>query len=159
VPRFPCVIPVTSFQYLNVRNVELSGVEVEGAYDWGAGFVSVAATHVEGVDPATRLVPNTVPPDRVSTTLGLRFLDNALTVGSRVTLVDRRPVLVPGASIISTKGYALWDLFASYQVNDTVRADFVVQNILDKRYTQYLNSLPNPGTVAKVAVTMKFATR
>lgn len=159
VPRFPCVIPVTSFQYVNARKAELSGVEVEAAYDWGGGFVSVAASHVEGIDPATRRTFNTIPPDRVSTTLGLRFLDNALTVGSRVTMVDSRTNTNPGTTILSTKAYALWDLFASYQVNDTIRADFVVQNILNKRYTQYLNLLPSPGTIAKVAVTMKFATR
>ena len=52
-----------------------------------------------------------------------------------------------------------WDLFASYRVNDRIQADFILQNIFDKRYTQYLNALPNPGLVAKAAISIKFATR
>lgn len=159
VPRFPCVIPITSFQYVNARQADLSGVEVEGAYDWGTGFVSVAASHIEGVDPRTKRTFNTIPPDRVSATLGLRFLDSRLTLGSRLTFVDERLNTNAGTTILSTKAYALWDMFASYQANDVVRADLTVQNVLDKRYTQYLNLLPNPGRVVKVAVTMKFATR
>jgi hemoglobin/transferrin/lactoferrin receptor protein len=157
--RFPCVIPVQSFQYLNIARAELSGVELEGAYDWGRGFVSLAATHTEGRDKATRQSLITVPPDRISATLGLRFLDDRLTVGSRLNLVDARTDLPTGATILTTKAYALVDFFASYRVNDRIKADFILQNAFDKHYTQYLNALPNPGLVAKAAISIKFATR
>ncbi|MCE4222188.1 TonB-dependent hemoglobin/transferrin/lactoferrin family receptor [Methylobacterium sp. C25] len=157
--RFPCVIPVQSFQYLNVAQAELSGVELEGAYDWGGGFVSVAATHTEGRDKATRQSLLTVAPDRVSGTIGLRFLENSLTVGSRLTFVDSRLNVPAGATILATKAYGLVDFFASYQVNDRVKADFILQNAFDKRYTQYLNLLQSPGLTAKAAISIKFATR
>ncbi|GLS46592.1 TonB-dependent hemoglobin/transferrin/lactoferrin family receptor [Methylobacterium brachythecii] len=157
--RFPCVIPVQSFQYLNVAQAELSGVELEGAYDWGSGFVSVAATHTEGRDKATRQSLLTVAPDRVSGTIGLRFLENSLTVGSRLTFVDSRLNVPAGATILKTKDYGLVDFFASYQVNDRVKADFILQNAFDKRYTQYLNLLQSPGLTAKAAISIKFATR
>ncbi|TXM71934.1 TonB-dependent hemoglobin/transferrin/lactoferrin family receptor [Methylobacterium sp. WL69] len=157
--RFPCVIPVQSFQYLNIARAELSGVELEGAYDWGRGFVSLAATHTEGRDRATRQGLITVPPDRISTTLGLRFLDGRLTVGTRLNLVDARTDVPTGATILATKAYALVDVFASYRVNDRIKADFILQNAFDKRYTQYLNALPNPGLVAKAAISIAFATR
>ncbi|KQP80662.1 TonB-dependent hemoglobin/transferrin/lactoferrin family receptor [Methylobacterium sp. Leaf117] len=157
--RFPCVIPVQSFQYRNIAQGELSGVELEGAYDWGGGFVSLAATHTEGRDRATRQTLLTVPPDRISTTLGLRFLDDRLTVGSRLNLVDARTDVPPGATILATKAYALVDFFASYRINDRIKADFILQNAFDKRYTQYLNALPNPGLVAKAAISITFATR
>lgn len=157
--RFPCVIPVQSFQYLNIARAELSGVELEGAYDWGRGFVSLAATHTEGRDRATRQSLITVPPDRISTTLGLRFLDGRLTVGTRLNLVDARTDVPTGATILATKAYALVDVFASYRVNDRIKADFILQNAFDKRYTQYLNALPNPGLVAKAAISIAFATR
>ena len=157
--RFPCVIPVRSFQYVNVAQAELSGVELEGAYDWGAGFVSLAATHTDGRDRATRQTLLTVPPDRISTTLGLRFLDGSLTVGGRLNLVESRLDVPTGATILATKAYGLLDLFASYRITDRVRADVIVQNVLDKRYTQYLNLLQSPGLTAKAAITIKFATR
>ncbi|MEH3148415.1 MAG: TonB-dependent hemoglobin/transferrin/lactoferrin family receptor [Methylobacterium frigidaeris] len=157
--RFPCVIPVQSFQYLNIARAELSGVELEAAYDWGGGFVTLAGTHTDGRDVATGQTLLTVPPDRVSATLGLRFLDERLTVGSRVTFVASRLDLPAGTTLLPTKGYGLVDLFASYQPNDRIRADFILQNAFDKRYVQYLNALPNPGLTAKVAVSIKFATR
>lgn len=131
--RFPCVIPVQSFQYLNIAQGELSGVELEGAYDWGGGFVSLAATHTEGRDRATRQTLITVPPDRISTTLGLRFLDERLTVGTRLNLVEARNDLPAGATILATKAYGLVDLFASYRIDDRIKADFILQNAFDKR--------------------------
>ncbi|GJE58147.1 TonB-dependent hemoglobin/transferrin/lactoferrin family receptor [Methylobacterium trifolii] len=157
--RFPCVIPVQSFQYLNIAQADLSGVELEGAYDWGRGFVTLAATHTEGRDRATRQTLITVPPDRISATLGFRFLDDDLALGSRLTFVDARTNLPTGATILATKAYGLVDFFASYRVNDRIKADFILQNAFDKRYTQYLNALPNPGLVAKAAISIKFATR
>ncbi|KAB1079811.1 TonB-dependent hemoglobin/transferrin/lactoferrin family receptor [Methylobacterium soli] len=157
--RFPCVIPVQSFQYLNVAQADLSGVELEGAYDWGGGFVSLAATHTEGRDKATRQTLLTIPPDRISTTLGLRFLDASLTLGTRLTFVDSRLGVPAGATILATKAYGLVDLFASYRVNDRIRADFILQNAFDKQFRQYLNLLPSAGLTAKAAISIKFATR
>lgn len=157
--RFPCVIPVRDFQYLNIAQAELQGVELEGAYDWGGGFVTLAATHTDGRDRATGETLVTVPPNRLSTTLGLRFLDGNLTVASRLTFVEARTDLPAGTTILATKAYGLVDFFASYIVNDRVRADFVLQNAFDKRYTQYLNALPNPGLTAKAAISIKFATQ
>jgi hemoglobin/transferrin/lactoferrin receptor protein len=156
--RFPCVIPVRDFQYLNIAQAELQGVELEGAYDWGSGFVTLAATHTDGRDRATGETLVTVPPNRLSTTLGLRFLDGNLTVASRLTFVEARTDLPAGTTILATKAYGLVDFFASYIVNDRTRADFILQNAFDKRYTQYLNALPNPGLTAKAAISIKFAT-
>jgi hemoglobin/transferrin/lactoferrin receptor protein len=157
--RFPCVIPVQSYQYRNLARAELTGVELEGTYDWGRGFVSLAASHIDGRDRATRESLLTVPPDRLSTTLGLRFLGDRLTVGSRLTLVDARTELPASARSRATKAYGLVDLFASYDVNDRIRADVIVQNALDKRYRQYLDALASPGLVAKAALSITFATR
>ena len=161
VPQPPfCLIPVRSFQYLNVAQAELTGVELEGAYDWGTGFVSLAATHTDGRDKATHQTLLTIPPDRISSTIAFRFFeDQSLTVGTRLNFVESRLNLPADTTILATKAYALVDFFASYRVNDTLRADFILQNAFDKRYTQYLNLLANPGLTAKVAITMKFATR
>ena len=100
-----------------------------------------------------------MPPDRVSGTLGLRFMEKSLKVGSRLTFVDARQNLPAGTTILATKAYGLVDFFASYQVNDRVKADFILQNAFDKRYTQYLNLLQSPGLTAKAAISIKFATR
>lgn len=157
--RFPCVIPVRSYQYRNIARADLSGVELEGTYDWGRGFVSLAATHIDGRDRATRESLLTVPPDRIGTTLGLRFLADRLIVGTRLTLVDARTDLPAGSRNRATKAYGLVDLFATYAVTDRVTADVVVQNALDRRYRQYRDALASPGLVAKAALSIAFATR
>ncbi|MCJ2126761.1 TonB-dependent receptor [Methylobacterium sp. J-077] len=132
---------------------------MEGAYDWGRGFVTLAATHTEGRDRATRESLLSVPPDRISTTLGFRFFGDRLELGIRLNLVDARTGLPSAAKNRETKAYGLVDLFASYDLNDRVKADFIVQNAFDKRDRQYLDALASPGLVAKAALGIKFATR
>lgn len=155
--QFPCVIPVQNFQYVNVARAQLQGVELEGAYDWGGGFVSLAATHTRGRNKATHESLTSIPPDRISATLGLRFMEGKVTAGTRLNFVDARTDLPPEFARLATKDYALVDFFASYVHNDRLRADFIVQNALDKRYRQFLNTYYNLGLVAKGAVTFKFA--
>ena len=56
-------------------------------------------------------------------------------------------------------GYGLVDLFASYAYNDRVSANFSVNNLLNREYTQFLNVEPNPGLTVKGGITIKFAER
>ncbi len=157
--RFPCVIPARSYQYRNVARADLSGAELEGTYDWGRGFVSLAATHVDGRDRATRESLLTVPPDRIGTTLGLRFLADRLVVGTRLTLVEARTDLPAAARSRATKAYGLVDLFATCAVTDRITADVAVQNVLDRRYRAYNDALASPGLAAKASLSIAFATR
>lgn len=144
-------------QYQNIAKAELSGVELEAGYDWGAGFVTLAATHIDGKNKATDATLASVPPNRIGGSLGLRFLDDKLVVGTRVTLVDDRRAPV-GSSIKSTKAYGLVDLFASYKYSDAVRGDVVIQNLFDTQYVKYLDSDASPGLTAKFALSVKLAT-
>jgi len=153
-PGTPCV-EFYDQQYQNVAKARLTGVELEAAYDWGGGFISLAATHITGKNKQTNMPLNSVMPDQVSTTLGLRFLDDKLTVGTRLTFVDDSKETVSNP----TKGYGLVDLFASYQYSDRIRGDVIVKNVFDRQYTQYLNSEPSPGLTAKFALTVKFAAK
>ncbi|MEJ0052387.1 MAG: TonB-dependent hemoglobin/transferrin/lactoferrin family receptor [Methylovirgula sp.] len=160
--------PITNFQYLNIGEAQISGVELEGTYDWGGGYITVAGTHINGKsvsDPSTPLY--SIPPDRISGTLGLRFLDRKLVVGSRLTLVEASqqfPYSSGDESSSSTTfpptaGYALVDLFASYKYNDDVSASLTVKNLLNKEYTQYLDNEANPGLQVLGSVTVRFASK
>lgn len=146
-------------QYQNIAKVLLTGAEVEAAYDWGWGFATVAGTLVRGKDRQTGYGLASAPPNRISGTLGFRFLDNRLTLGGRVTGVaaKSRSNLPPDDVGLATAAYGLVDLFASYSFNDQVRADVSVQNLFDKRYVQYLNYTTSAGLQAKAGLTVKFA--
>ncbi|WP_244441310.1 MULTISPECIES: TonB-dependent hemoglobin/transferrin/lactoferrin family receptor [Methylosinus] len=145
--------PITSYQYLNVARAEIRGVEGEGVYDWGGGFLSVAGSLNSGKDLSTNAPLYSVAPGRITTSLAFRFLDAALTVGGRYTAVDRSPTTVT----TPTKSYDYIDLFANYAVNDAVTANLLLSNVTNRKYTQYLNSLPSAGFTVKFAVAVKFA--
>jgi hemoglobin/transferrin/lactoferrin receptor protein len=150
-----CLIGIRDQQYQNIARATLRGAELEAAYDWGRGFVTVAGTLIDGENDLTGDPLNSVVPNRISTTLGFRLLDDKLTVGTRLTLVDdsRKTVMNP------TSGYGLVDLFASYRYDENLSGDVTVQNVFDRQYTQYLNSEPSPGLTAKFGLTVKFASR
>jgi hemoglobin/transferrin/lactoferrin receptor protein len=153
-PRM-CLIGIRDQQYQNIARASLRGAELEAAYDWGGGFVTVAGTLIDGENYLTGDPLNSVVPNRMSTTLGFRLLDDKLTVGTRLTLVDdsRKNVTNP------TPGYGLVDLFASYRYDENISGDVTIQNVFDRQYTQYLNSEPSPGLTAKFGLTVKFASR
>lgn len=155
-----CVIGIQNQQYNNIARADLSGAEVEGAYDWGTGFMSLAYTHTDGINARTKFELTSISPDRLAGTFGLRFLDNKLTIGTRVIYNDSRkndPSL--NALFPNTKSYALVDLFASYEYSEWLRGDVNLSNIGDVRYLKYLDLDRSPGFQARGSLTFKFATR
>ncbi|HMN70374.1 MAG TPA: TonB-dependent receptor [Rhodoblastus sp.] len=160
IPAACALFPV--YQYQNVANAELSGVEAEGAYDWGWGFASAAYTNVNGINSATGARLNSVYPGRFSSTLGLRFFDQALTVGGRYTYVKEvwSVACDPAATnALRCPGYGTVDLFGNYKFDDRISADVSLLNIFNKTYTQYNSTLPSAGFTAKFALSVKFASK
>ena len=59
------------YQYQNIQDARLSGMEFETYYDAGSWFAGLAGTHgVWGRDVTNNLPLATIPPDQVTTTLG-----------------------------------------------------------------------------------------
>ena len=157
-------VPFQPFQYVNVTQARLSGVELEAGYDWGAGFATFEGSAINGKNLETGMSLTTVPPYRASGTLGFRFLsDRSLVVGARLTAVGSSaknvPIATDGGGPLPSIGYGLVDLFASYAYNDRVSANFSVNNLFNREYTQFLNVEPNPGLTVKGGITIKFAER
>jgi hemoglobin/transferrin/lactoferrin receptor protein len=155
--------PINSFQYVNIGEAQISGVELEGTYDWGGGYITVSGTHIDGKDVTSSIPLYTIPPDRISGTLGLRFLNEKLVVGTRLTFVDASQYFPTsedsGPTFAPTAGYALIDLFGSYKYNDDISANLTVKNLLNKYYIQYLDTLPNPGLTVMGSLTVRFASK
>ena len=158
VPRAPCA-PFQAQQYVNLAKADLSGVEVEGAYDWGRGFLTGFYSHTDGKDKGTGLTLTTIPPEKFGGSFGLRFLDNKLTIGTRVTHFASRLDIPVGSTIVPSRSHTLVDLFASYEHNEWIRGDLTLANIGDVRYIRYRDLNYSPGFQARGALTIKFATR
>ncbi|MEG0195555.1 MAG: TonB-dependent receptor, partial [Stenotrophomonas sp.] len=60
--------------------------------------------------------------------------------------------------VVPWHSYVLWDVFASYKVNDRVNVDFNVDNVTDRYYLDALSlgMVPAPGRTARLSVTLQF---
>jgi len=142
------------YQYQNVAEATLEGVELEAGYDAGFAFATLSGQVMRGVDESTREELQSVPPNRIVGILGFRAFDRALEAGTKITAVAAKD----GAEQLGLVGDAwqVFDLFAAWQISEDASADLTLSNIFDRRYTQYPNGSPSPGFNAKVSFTSKF---
>ncbi|MGQ0456020.1 MAG: TonB-dependent hemoglobin/transferrin/lactoferrin family receptor [Hyphomicrobium sp.] len=143
-----------AFQYQNIANVTLEGVEVEATYDARIWFVSIGASRVRGEDDATGIGLLSIPADQATFTLGVRAFEEKLVAGVRARFVadqDRIPAGTPPG-----EAYTLVDLFAEYEATDNATLNFNVNNLFDETYIQYRDSLNSPGFNARFGLTMRF---
>jgi len=68
--------------------------------------------------------------------------------------VNVAPARLSGVELES--GYDWGAGFAAYAYNDRVSANFSVNNLLNREYTQFLNIDANPGLTVKGGITIKF---
>ncbi|SEB73449.1 hemoglobin/transferrin/lactoferrin receptor protein [Nitratireductor aquibiodomus] len=124
-------------QAQNVGTARLRGVELEGIYDYGFGFINLAASFTEAElkdGPFAGDTLSNTPLDNVAVTLGFRALDDRLTYGVQYQSIGE----VVRELSSSTRVYPrvdLVNLFANWDVNENLRVDFGVDNLFDKAYT------------------------
>ncbi|MPZ39214.1 MAG: outer membrane beta-barrel protein [Rhizobiales bacterium] len=109
---------------------------------------------------ANDYLTNQVPPQfSASATLGVRLLDDKLTLSGRATYMgDRAGSYVDGV-LPSTLwvAYTVYDAFASYKVDESLRLDVSVENLTDRYYFKLSQAtLPAPGRTIRMSLTGKF---
>jgi hemoglobin/transferrin/lactoferrin receptor protein len=155
-----------SFQYQNIANATLEGLELEGTYDAHLWFVGVTAAKIRGTNDVTGNPLLTIPADQITVTAGFRALEDKLLVGARghfVAAQDRvppiDPVLLQGGTIsqelLESDAYTVVDLFAQYVLTDEATINVNIDNIFDEDYRQYLDLTDSPGLNARVGLTMR----
>ena len=154
VPRVTIPINNYSFaQYQNIGNARIEGVELEATYDAGTWFLGVAGSHIRGRDVTNGEPLASIPPDKISTTFGVRLYENKLTASVRWTAVaakkasdipDRDNNNIP--DFLPTAAYNLVNLYVAYEPTPGVVANFAIENLLNEFYIPYLAGTPNiPG--------------
>jgi hemoglobin/transferrin/lactoferrin receptor protein len=156
-PGFPVCYFDDTFRYENIASALLEGVELEATYDARSWFAIVTAQHINGKNEETGEDLLTVIPDRITGTLGFRFLDNRLVAGTRVSLVESHEggEGESGSVYPASNSYALVDLFAQYEINENATLNLNIDNLFDKEYLQYLNQENSPGLNARIGLTMR----
>ncbi|WP_246673300.1 TonB-dependent receptor [Mesorhizobium sp. B2-4-14] len=152
-PRYPDLL-----QYQNFAKAGIDGFELESVYDPAWGYAGLSASFVDGhtisymgaeADLAT------IPSSQVTAQLGLRFLEDKLTVGVEVQYNGK-----PKGNVV-TRDYTPVNAFVSYQATDALKVDFRADNLFDVKYANPLNgsttaAVYEPGITLKLAATMRF---
>ena len=149
--------PFGATQFQNIAEARLRGFELEAHYDAGFMFASVAYTHVRGDDLESDQPLVSVYPDKISTTVGFRFLDDKLTVGGRHTYAasqTRLPDPLP-RGVEPSSSYHLVDLFATYDHNRYFSTALTLKNVLDEQFTRYRSEDPSPGFSATISAIIR----
>jgi hemoglobin/transferrin/lactoferrin receptor protein len=141
------------FQYQNVANARIQGIEFESHYDAGGWFAGVSAHHIRGRDVAADAPLATVPPDQVAVLAGVRFWDRKMTASVRYTAVAAKTDVPTG--IPPRDAYNLVNLYFTYQPTEDVFAVLSVENLLDEYYVRYRETMPQPGITVKASLKIR----
>jgi hemoglobin/transferrin/lactoferrin receptor protein len=149
----PTPLPFGRFQYQNIANATLEGVEFEGMYDARFWFLGVGAARIRGTDDTTGQPLLTVPADQITLTTGFRAFEDRLIAGTRIRLVDAQDRVPTGTAPVD--GYTVVDLFGQYELNDAMTINLNVDNVFDRAYIQYLDQSYSPGLNARIGMTIR----
>jgi hemoglobin/transferrin/lactoferrin receptor protein len=95
-----------------------------------------------------------VPPNRLAAMYGMRFLENRVATIVRwqhLWGLEDNP-----ATGLPAKPYDLVCLTLAYKQNDDTTWSLIVDNLLNKYYTAYLQYLPSPGLTVKGSLQIRF---
>lgn len=136
------VVGATTTTQRNVTRARIEGLELEAQYDSPLWFGSLGGSIIRGDNLTTGEPLSLIPADKLSFSLGRRFLEPGVSLGGRLQLVreqGRKPRdAATGRQPPTTPGYALVDLFVTWAPPEGPlagwRLDFGVANLFDQAY-------------------------
>lgn len=164
----------------NIDRARFSGLELSANYELGGFEATLAANYYLNVefcrtadtcenkslyaDYATNQIP---PKYGVDLTLTQKLMENALTVGGRISYTGSRAVghgdvtgqgMSQFITMIDWKPYTLVDVFAEYKLNENYTASVRVENLTDRFYVDPLSLTlqPGPGRTFYASLTASF---
>jgi hemoglobin/transferrin/lactoferrin receptor protein len=157
------------FQYRNIAQARIEGLEVETLYDAGLWYVGVAGHLIQGKNVATNVGLATITPRKLSTTGGVRLLDRRLILAAQWASFGPNNN-VPAGYLPST-GYDLINLYLTWNATKDITFTASIDNLLNQYYRPYaipgsstdgttqndvLWSSPGPGRVYKAGLKIHF---
>jgi len=157
------------FQFQNIAQARIEGLEVETLYDAGLWYVGVAGHLIQGKNVATNVGLATITPRKLSTTGGVRLLDRRLILAAQWASFGPNNN-VPAGFLPST-GYDLINLYLTWNATKDITFTASIDNVLNQYYRPYaipgsstdgttqndvLWSSPGPGRVYKAGLKIHF---
>ena len=173
-PRPPILFPTPGlfsqfFQYQNIAQARIEGIEAETVYDAGLWYVGVAGHLIRGKNVATNIGLSTITPRKITTTGGVRLLDRRLILAAQWSSFGANND-VPVGYLPST-GYELVNLYLTWNATKDIVFSASIDNLLNQYYRPYaipgsssdgttqndvLWSSPGPGRVYKAGLKIHF---
>ncbi|UPJ51295.1 TonB-dependent hemoglobin/transferrin/lactoferrin family receptor [Bradyrhizobium sp. 200] len=130
-------------QYQNIASARIQGVEVETMYDAGLWYAGIAGSYQNGKNLQTGFGLYSVPPQKITTTAGVRLLDRTLILSmmwtSALANTDIPRNYTPATS------YDLVNLYLQYQPTRDLTFNFSVENLLNQYYRPYAIPVGSTG--------------
>ncbi len=175
------MVTTSPLQYTNINftnDSRFKGVELEANYESDRFFIGGSYSYLDADIDTTYsyhyvIIPGVIegdaeaegglfiyiPPEHKATLqAGVRLFDQRMTLGGRMTYSG--PSIYRGSAGYQSDvdGFTVYDIFGSYDFNDTTTLNFAVNNITDVAYADALGN-PNygaPGRTATMSLKMKF---
>lgn len=129
-----------TMRWVNVDGTTImKGVEIEGGYDAGRYFAGFSVTIADTAQPEGAAAGvgdvGKLPDDFATLDVGMRFFDEALTVGGRMRYTGKsKQAYINEAMAYNLPSYTLFDANASWQINENAKVFVNVENIFNKDY-------------------------
>ncbi len=146
----------------------LSGLEMEGRYDSGRFYTSLALTLANTDKPLTTYPGmisdmGTLPDDYATLDIGMRWRDETVTTGLRVRHTGAGEVWTGTATPVGIDASTVVDLYASWQVRESFDLYANVENVTDAFYqtanaafTETTGNLGGRGRTITIGGALKF---
>lgn len=128
-------------RWVNVNGTTvMKGLELEGGYDAGRYFAGFSLTladtnQPEGAAAGVGGDTGRLPDDFATIDVGMRFLEETLTVGGRMRYVGKsKQAYINQEMAFELDAYTLFDAHASWQINENAKVFVNVENVFDESY-------------------------
>jgi hemoglobin/transferrin/lactoferrin receptor protein len=142
-PPAPSITVLPFLQYQNVASARIQGFEAETMYDAGLWYVGLAGSYQNGKNLQTGFGLYSVPPQKITTTAGIRLLDRTLILSmmwtSAMANTDIPRTYTPATS------YDLVNLYLQYQPTRDLTFNLSVENLLNQYYRPYAIPIGSSG--------------
>ena len=130
-------------QYQNVASARIQGFEAETMYDAGLWYAGISGSYQNGKNLQTDFGLYSVPPQKITSTAGVRLLDRTLILSmmwtSALANTDIPRTYTPATS------YDLVNLYLQYQPTRDLTLNFSVENLLNQYYRPYAIPIGSTG--------------
>ncbi|MAP96639.1 MAG: TonB-dependent receptor [Ponticaulis sp.] len=154
---YPCTAGTTYSD--NVSSAELSGVELEAAYEADQFYGRLSFSSIDGTDTASGADLGTLTPDRTVLELGWLTAKRDIRVGTRFRFASEFERYDETGSVAEERdGYSVVDLFASWAPGfyENLRFDLGIENLFEEDYERVFEGVSEPGRNFKIAASYQF---